>query len=344
MAAAGSGLHRRDGSLAARVVGTVTVVVVTTGTDGGGVGGTATDFGPDPDPRGGWVVVGVVGGGTVVGVATGTVGAPGAGFDPAPGPWAGRVVVVVGAGRVVVVTTGTVGRVVGGVGRAPEPPVGPVGGRVGGGTVPTCGVVPVASTAAGPEGDSARNPVAVPSAAAGPGRVVARSSTAVAVNPTAEMSAAAVTTAMMVKRSPRWILGCGAPSCSGPELCPNCPPSPRGWSGSSVCTGFVGAPDSTARLTRGVPWFCVPPSRRVCLCRAGAPKMRLPKPSYATGPVTRCTRANRGCRRTVIVPVGPGWVCAPRFQTPTRGPSRPRSGTQRRVAHGHQGHEHAARR
>jgi hypothetical protein len=171
------------------------------------VTGAATDFGADPDPTGGWVVVVVVGGGTVVGVTTGTVGVPGAGFDPAPGPWAGRVVVVVGAGRVVVVTTGTVGRVVGGVGRAPEPPVGAVGGGVVVGTVPTCGVALGAGTAAGPDGDSVWNPVAVPWAAAGPGRVVARSSTAAAVNPTAEMSAAAVTTAMMVKRSPRWILG-----------------------------------------------------------------------------------------------------------------------------------------
>jgi hypothetical protein len=162
MAAAGSGLHRRDGSLAACVGGIVTVVV-TTGTDGGGIGGTATDFGPDPDPRGGWVVV-VVGAGTVVGVTTGTDGAPGPGIDPAPGPWAGRVVVVVGAGTVVVVTTGTVGRVVGGVGRAPEPPMGAVGGGVEG-TVPACAVVPVARTAAGPDSDSAWNPMAVPLAA-----------------------------------------------------------------------------------------------------------------------------------------------------------------------------------
>jgi hypothetical protein len=36
---------------------------------------------------------------------------------------------------------------------------------------------------------------------------VARNSNAAAVNPAAEMSAAAVTTATMVKRSLRWILG-----------------------------------------------------------------------------------------------------------------------------------------
>jgi hypothetical protein len=154
------------------------------------------------------VVVVVVGAGRVVVVTAGTVGAPEAGVDPAPGPWVGRVVVVVvGAGRVVVVTTGTVGSVVGGVGRAPEPPVGAVGGGVVVGTVPRCGVALVAGTAAGPDGDGAWNPVTVPAAAAGPGRVVARSSTAAAVNPAAEMSAAAVTTATMVKRSLRWILG-----------------------------------------------------------------------------------------------------------------------------------------
>jgi hypothetical protein len=207
MAAAGSGLHRRDRSLSACVVGAVTVVVVTTGTDGGGVGGTPTDFGADPVPTAGWVVVVVIGAGRVVVVTTGTVGAPGAGVDPAPGPWAGRVVVVVGAGRVVVVTTGTVGRVVGGVGRAPEPPVGAVGGGVVVGTVPRCGVALVVGTAAGLDSDGAWNPVTVPAAAADPGRVVARNSNAAAVNPAAEMSAAAVTTATMVKRSLRWILG-----------------------------------------------------------------------------------------------------------------------------------------
>jgi hypothetical protein len=210
MAAAGSGLHRRDRSLSACVVATGTVVV-TTGTDDGGVTGAATDFGPDPDPAVGRVVVVEVGVGTVVGVTTGTVGAgfgaPGVGFGPAPDPWEGRVVVVVGAGRVVVVTTGTVGRVAGGVGRAPRPPAGAAAGGVVVGAMPTCGVVLVAGAAAIPDGDSAWNPMAVPWADAAAGRAVGRSSTAAAVNPTAETSAAAITTAMMVKRSRRWIHG-----------------------------------------------------------------------------------------------------------------------------------------
>jgi len=223
MAAAGSGLHR-DFSRGAAAAGIV-----------GAVGTAATcGFGPDPVPDG-WVVV--VGAGTVVVVTSGTVGdgcgAPGAGFDPAPGPpsaWVvvvvvvvgtGTVVVVVGTGTVVVVGTGTVVVVVGPgiVVVVTAGTVVVVDVDVGDGDGGTAGEVRVTDD---PERIRVLRPMATPRGEVAAGRAVALSSTVVAVNPAADTAVAATTTATRRTRLPMryW---CGASYFRASRLCPKLP-------------------------------------------------------------------------------------------------------------------------
>src|SRR5665213_1980047 len=49
---------------------------------------------------------------------------------------------------------------------------------------------------------------------------------------------------------------------NGPIVVLHCPSNSERHGRPSECTRQC--PDSVARLTHGVPWFCVPPSRRVC--------------------------------------------------------------------------------
>ena len=87
-----------------------------------------------------------------------------------------------------------------------------------------------------------------------------------------------VATAMRARRLPRRAVWCRLPPRSCVALLGACPcpwsiapPSPPG---SGSLHGPQGECTSATRLTQGVPWFCVPPSRRVCLfvCRSCAPR------------------------------------------------------------------------
>ncbi len=223
---------------------------------------TVVDVVVDPVPCG--VTTGRVVAGTTVVVVT-----PGAGEVPDATAWAvgtgavvvvtvvvaveGTVVVVVdGPTVVVVVVDGVTGTVVVGAGPVGTGPVGPT--AVGD---PVPSTVVTATTVARPEVTGAATPL---DEAAMPPVAVPRTTRA----PTA-------TTAMPWRRRVRP----GTASCArrsrflpiAPHFFRGAGPAHRHATNSTV--------DSAARLTRRVPWFCVPASQRVCHLSSFGPVHRL---------------------------------------------------------------------